>query len=131
MTPFEEAIKKYLDQVASEDAAFKEKYESEDKSLTKCCDYIVSEVKRIGRKGYTDGEIYQMARHYYNEPNEELKIDSSQKNCKIVTNEESQDTFEKAPTPKAKPVTNSKPKPAKKEEKQLQQLSLFDFGMEI
>lgn len=126
MTPFEEAIKKYLDQVATEDSAFKAKYESEDKSITDCCNYIVSEVKRIGRKGYTDGEIYQMARHYYNEPNDQLKIDSSQKECQVVTNEETEETFEQ-PKPKIIP----KPKPKKKEEPKTQQISIFDLGVDI
>lgn len=126
MTPFEEAIKKYLDQVASEDKAFKEKYESEEKSITDCCNYIVSEVKRIGRKGYTDGEIYQMARHYYNESNDQLKIDSSQKDCKVVTNEENQEKFEQP-----KPKSVSKPKPKKKEEPKKQQISIFDLGVDI
>ena len=105
MTKFEEAIKKYLDQVAAEDVLFKQKYEAEGKSLTKCCDYIVSEVKKSGRQGYADDEIYQMARHYYNEPDSELNIDSSQKSCRVVINE---------PESKPKP----KPKP--------QQLSLFE-----
>lgn len=104
MTQFEEAIKEYLDKAAAEDPLFKAKYEAEDKSLQDCCDYIISEVHRQGRKGYTDGEIYQMARHYYNEKNEDLKIDKHQKDCKVVTNKETQEKF-----------TNSKPK-AKQEE---------------
>lgn len=112
MTQFEEAIKKYLDQVAAEDILFKQKYEAEGKSLTKCCDYIISEVKRIGRQGYADDEIYQMARHYYNEPDSELKIDSLQKGSKVVINE-----------PIFKPEPVSKPKP----KAETQQLSLFDL----
>lgn len=113
MTQFEEAIKEYLDKAAAEDPLFKAKYEAEDKSLQDCCDYIISEVHRQGRKGYTDGEIYQMARHYYNEKNEDLKIDKHQKDCKVVTNKETQEKF-----------TNSKPKDPKANPNQL---TFFDL----
>lgn len=131
MTHFEEVIKKYLDQEAERDSAFKEKYEAKDKNITDCCNYIVSEVKRLNRNGFSDDEIYYMARHYYNEPNESLKIDSKQSSCRVVTNEASDEIEEEEikPTREAK-KPKAKVAPTPKEPAQ-EQLSIFDLGVEL
>lgn len=65
--PFAEAIKSYLDRRASEDKMFAESYANPKKSIAKCCDYIVSEVKRQNRTAMTDDEVYGLAVHYYDE----------------------------------------------------------------
>jgi len=43
-----------------------------DKSIEKCVDYIFTQVQKSGCNGFTDAEIYGMAVHYYDEPNETL-----------------------------------------------------------
>lgn len=70
---FEQAIKTMVDQYAESDSLFRSKLENEKKSITQCCEYICSEVKKIGRQGYADEEILQMAIHYYDE--DDIKFD--------------------------------------------------------
>lgn len=65
--PFAEAIKSYLDRRASEDKMFAESYANPKKNIIKCCDFIVSEVKRQNRTAMTDDEVYGLAVHYYDE----------------------------------------------------------------
>lgn len=73
MNEFEKAIKAFLDRKASEDADFKAKYEAalaepeekgkRKKDVAACCSYIISEVRKTGRQGFDDAEIYGMALH--------------------------------------------------------------------
>lgn len=67
--PFAEAIKSYLDRRASEDKMFAESYANPKKSISECCDYIVSEVRKQNRTAMTDDEVYGLAVHYYDEAN--------------------------------------------------------------
>lgn len=75
MNAYEAKLKKYLDETASKDKAFAEKYAAKiekdggiDKSIKGCGDYIASEVsKNRKRQVWTDPEIYGMALHYYDE----------------------------------------------------------------
>ena len=60
---FELCIKEYLDHFAEQDSCFKEKYDSS--KIRDCVQYIYSEVKKSGRAGFCDDEIFQMARHYF------------------------------------------------------------------
>lgn len=61
MNKFEEAIKEHLDSLNDED--FKAKYNSD--KIEQCCNYIISEVKKSGREGFADQEIFEMAKNYY------------------------------------------------------------------
>lgn len=106
---FEEAIKKYLDEYASNDERFKVKYGNPNKNITECCNYICSEVQKKNVIGLTDAEVYYMARHYYEEENIEVKSTSS---CKVVY---TSDRIEK---------TQSKKK-EKKITKEVEQITLF------
>ena len=54
-----------------------------DKNIENCCQYILTEVKKTGREGFADDEIFGMAVHYYTEDN--LKIRSNIK-AKVVVN---------------------------------------------
>lgn len=65
--PFAKAIESYLDRRAAEDPQFAESYANPKKSISECCDYIVSEVKRQNRMAMTDDEVYGLAVHYYDE----------------------------------------------------------------
>mgnify|MGYP006326184381 CR=1 FL=1 len=61
MNKFEESIKEHLDTLTDED--FKAKYNSD--KIEQCCNYIISEVKKSGREGFADEEIFDMAKNYY------------------------------------------------------------------
>lgn len=81
---FKQAIKKYLDQRAAEDELFAKTYAKENKNLEECCNYILQEVQKSGRNGFTDDEIYNMAIHYYDE--DDIKNVKSVAHGRIVVN---------------------------------------------
>lgn len=87
-SPFKTAIVKHLQGMAIKNPEFLEKLKNPEKDIDKCLDYIVSEVKRTGREGFTDNEIYSWAVHYYEESNDQLKIDTKASDCKVVVNHE-------------------------------------------
>ena len=98
---FKECIKNYLDSFAAVDEPFKKKYANPEKNLEDCCNYIFNQVKKSGCMGFADDEIYQMARHYYQEEikADELKAVSGQVvvNHKIeLTEEDKKKAYEKA-----------------------------------
>lgn len=64
-SPFERTIQNYLENYASQDEAFKERYNNPDKNIVECCNYIMNQVKKSGCNGFADEEIYKMARDYY------------------------------------------------------------------
>ncbi|MBR1801048.1 MAG: PcfK-like family protein [Bacteroidaceae bacterium] len=80
---FETTIKAYLDARAAEDETFAAAYAKEGKSLGKCCNYIISEVRTSGRQGFADEEIFGMAVHYYIEDDIE---DAEPHRCNVVIN---------------------------------------------
>lgn len=67
--PFAEAIKSYLERRAAEDPQFAESYANPKKSISECCDYIVSEVRKQNRMAMTDDEVYGLAVYYFDEEN--------------------------------------------------------------
>ena len=74
MNEFEKVIKTYLDDFASKDAEFSNKYAEKaaklggiDAVIKQCCNYICREVKKSGRQGFADAEIYGMAVHFIDE----------------------------------------------------------------
>ena len=62
---FTETIKQYLDSYSETDSAFKERYSNPEKNINECCNYILNQVKKSGCQGFTDDEVYKMARDYY------------------------------------------------------------------
>lgn len=85
MNEFEKTIKAHLDDAARNDSAFAAKYTPDDKKkgIASCCAYIITEVKKTGRTGFTDAEVYGMAMHFYDEG---LTGPSSSPNCRVVVN---------------------------------------------
>ena len=61
---FKMTIQAYLQQRAAEDRLFA--------NIDDCITYILNEVQRSGCNGFTDGEIYSMAVHYYDEDDVEV-----------------------------------------------------------
>lgn len=77
MTAFEQALKVYLDKVASSDPAFARKYANPEKSIQECARYIFGEVyyhakpkkeNQVAAVAYSEKEVYGFALHYYDEP---------------------------------------------------------------
>ena len=90
-SPFEQVIKDHLDRVASEDPQFAEKYNAGlagKKDIAACCRFITSEVRKTGRQGFTDDEIYGMAMHFYDE--ESIKAPDNAPQATVVVNREIQ-----------------------------------------
>nr|DAW63966.1 MAG TPA: PcfK-like protein [Caudoviricetes sp.] len=88
MTPFESAIKEYLDARAKEDVKFAEKYSNEKKSIEECCRFILGEMRKkakSGMYGATDAEVFGLAVHYYDE--EDIKVEKNV-SAEVVINRE-------------------------------------------
>lgn len=69
---FKRTIQAYLAQRAAEDELFAVTYKKQGKNINDCCTYILNEVQKSGCNGFTDGEIFSMAVHYYDEDNIEI-----------------------------------------------------------
>ena len=80
---FKRTIQAYLEQRAAEDKLFAVAYRKEGKNIDDCVNYILNEVQRSGCNGFTDGEVYSMAVHYYEE--NEIEVDKPMK-CQVVVN---------------------------------------------
>ncbi len=150
LNEFEKTIKAYLDKRAAEDELFAKSYAKDGKSIKQCCNFIIQEVRKSGRCGFADEEIFGMAVHYYDEEDlGEIKASSA----KVVVNHEIQLTEEEKAAAKARALakfeadekrrleraagvaseTAPKPKPKPKEKKPVQEStvpSLFDFEAE-
>ena len=57
----------YLKQRAAEDALFAKNYRNPAKNMDDCVTYILNYVQKSGCNGFSDGEIYGQAVHYYDE----------------------------------------------------------------
>lgn len=88
MTPFENAIKEYLDARAKEDVKFAEKYSNGKKSIEECCRFILGGMRKkakSGMYGATDAEVFGLAVHYYDE--EDIKVEKNV-SAEVVINRE-------------------------------------------
>ena len=57
----------YLEQRAAEDELFARNYRNPAKNMDDCVTYILNYVQKSSCNGFTDGEIYGQAVHYYDE----------------------------------------------------------------
>ena len=80
---FKQAISDHLDKLAATDSLFAETLKKTSKNLDDCITYIVNTVQKIGRQGFADEEIYDMAIHYYKE--DEIEVGKPMKG-KVVVN---------------------------------------------
>ena len=64
---FKRTIQAYLDNRAAEDKLFAASYNKPNKSIDECVTYILNWVQKSGCNGFSDGEIYSQAVHYYDE----------------------------------------------------------------
>lgn len=112
--PFEEALKKHLDEVAEKDATFRVAYEKSNKSLKECANYIIGEARKKADKGVfvlSDEETFGMAIHYYDE--DDIKVEAKDAvNVKVAVSDEPQPKKAKrGRKPKAEKVAEQ-PEPA-------------------
>ena len=73
----------YLEQRAEEDTLFAKKYRNPAKNIDDCVTYILNYVQKSGCSGFTDGEIFGQAIHYYEE--NEIEVGKPM-NCQVVVN---------------------------------------------
>ena len=64
---FKRTIQMYLEQRAEEDTLFARSYRNPAKNIDDCITYILNYVKNSDCNGFSDGEIYGQAVHYYDE----------------------------------------------------------------
>ena len=76
---FKAVIKKYLDARAEKDPLFKPMYTKPNKSLDECVAFIIGEVFKANRVGFTDAETFGLAVHYYTE--DKIEITKLPANC--------------------------------------------------
>ncbi|TGY79067.1 PcfK-like family protein [Lepagella muris] len=86
-TPFETAIKKYLDKRAEEDPQFAASYTKPNKSIEECCKYIFQQVEKNKPKGercvgVSDDEVFGLAVHYYDE--DDIVVDGPKNKVEAV-----------------------------------------------
>ena len=80
---FKRTIQMYLEQRAAEDALFAKNYRNPAKNIDDCVTYILNYVQKSGCNGFTDGEIYGQAVHYYDE--NEIEVGEPIQ-CKVAVN---------------------------------------------
>ena len=73
----------YLEQRAEEDTLFAKKYRNPAKNIDDCVTHILNYVQKSGCNGFTDGEIFGQAIHYYEE--NEIEVGKPM-NCQVVVN---------------------------------------------
>jgi len=80
---FKKTILMYLEQRAEEDQLFAKSFSNPAKNIDDCVTYILNYVKNSGCNGFTDGEIFGQAIHYY----EENEIEVGRPiNCQVAVN---------------------------------------------
>lgn len=133
---FKRTIQAYLEQRAAEDKLFAVAYRKEGKNIDDCVTYILNEVQRSGCNGFTDGEVYSMAVHYYDEDDIEVGKPLS---CQVMVNHTVELTEEEKAEARKRAVEQYQQaelrkmqernkKPTAKQEINVQP-SLFDLGL--
>ena len=73
----------YLEQRAAEDTLFANKYRNPAKNIDDCVTHILNFVQRSGCNGFTDGEIFGQAIHYFEE--NEIEVGKPM-DCQVIVN---------------------------------------------
>ncbi len=125
----------YLEQRAEEDALFAKKYRNPAKNMDECVTHILNYVQKSGCNGFTDGEIFGQAIHYYEE--NEIEVGKPM-NCQVVVNHVVELTEEEKAEARQNAVRRyqeeelrklqNRNRPSARKENQSQP-SLFDLGL--
>lgn len=73
----------YLEQRAEEDQLFAQSFSNPAKNIDDCVTYILNYVKNSGCNGFTDGEIFGQAIHYFEE--NEIEVGKPM-DCQVIVN---------------------------------------------
>ena len=125
----------YLEQRAEEDTLFAKKYRNPAKNIDECVTHILNHVQKSGCNGFTDGEIFGQAIHYYEE--NEIEVGKPM-NCQVVVNhvvelteeekaEARQNAVRRYQEEELRKLQNRNRPPARKVTQS--QPSLFDLGL--
>ena len=134
-THFQTAIQSYLEQRAEYDELFARSYRNPLKNIEDCITYILNYVQKSGCNGFTDGEIFGQAIHYYEE--NEIEVGKPM-DCQVVVNhvvkltaeekaEARQNAVRKYQEEELRKLQNRHRPSARKENQP--QPSLFDLGL--
>ena len=132
---FKQTIHSYLEQRASEDTLFAEKYHAVNRSIDDIVTYILNQVMKSECHGFDDDEIYSLAIHAAEEKDLEvgkpMECDVRVNHIVELTEEEKQEARRNAIRRLETETYNrisqrSKPK-AKAQTATIQQPTLFDF----
>ena len=133
---FKRTIQAYLEERAMEDELFAAKYDNPDKNIDDCVTYILNYVQRSGCNGFTDGEIFGQAVHYYDE--NEIEVGKPIQ-CQVAVNHIVELTAEEKAEARQQAVRRyqdeelrklqNRTKPTKAKTETQVQPSLFDFGL--
>lgn len=107
---FKTAIQEYLMFRANTEPTFAQTYQKPNKNIDDCVSYIINEVKKSGKNGFADDEIFGMAVHYYDE--DSIVVDKKEHSGNIVINQK-HDASRKDKEPEAKPKAEPKKPEAK------------------
>ena len=118
---FKRTIQMFLEQRAAEDELFAKSYRNPAKNIDDCVTYILNYVQKSGCNGFTDGEIYGQAVHYYDE--NEIEVGKLIQ-CQIDAIRQYQDEELRKLQNRNKPRTATKATT-----QEVQQPSLFDLGL--
>ena len=64
---FVEHIQRWLDEEMKRDEHLAAKVQQSGKTAEQACNYVLSEVRKSGRCGFDDPEVYGMVRHFFDE----------------------------------------------------------------
>ena len=130
---FKRTIQMFLEQRVAEDKLFAASYNKPNKNIDDCVTYILNYVQRSGCNGFTDGEIYGQAVHYYDE--DEIEVGKPIQ-CQVAVNHVVELTEEEKQEARRRAVAQyqqaefqklqNRNKPTAKKENQVQP-SLFEF----
>ncbi len=133
---FKRTIHMYLEQRAEEDTLFAKKYRNPAKNIDDCVTYILNYVQKSGCNGFTDGEIYGQAVHYYDE--NEIEV-GKPIDCQVAVNHVVKLTAEEKAEARQHAVRRyqdeelrklqNRTRPTKAKTENQVQPSLFDFGL--
>ena len=107
---FKKVINDHLQDLAKSDKLFAQTLQKPNKNVEDCCTYILNEVKKSGKNGFADDEVFGMAVHYFDE--DDLKPGDNI-NAKVVVNHQ---VGKKSKTTTSA-ATPDQPNPAKKTSK--------------
>lgn len=83
---FKQAIIAHLKDTARKDKLFLATLKKPNKNINDCCTFIFNHVKKTGLIGFAEDEIYQLARHYYDE--DEIEVGAPITHGHVVINQQ-------------------------------------------